>query len=79
MLGGLADERSNGYYADVVTEKVEQIPVLDVAAMVADMRPPTDDDFPIALDGTGLDTPAKVIAHLQEINARRAAADKRAS
>ncbi|CAN5811838.1 MAG: hypothetical protein ACR2HP_11635 [Ilumatobacteraceae bacterium] len=62
-----------------MTEQVEQIPVLDVAAMVADMRPPTDDDVPITLDGTRLDTPGKVIAYLQEINARRAAADKRAS
>jgi hypothetical protein len=43
------------------------------------MRPSTDDDVPIALDGTPLDTPAKVIAYLQEINARRDAAEQRAS
>lgn len=61
-----------------MTEPVEQIPKLDIAAMVADMRPPTDDDVPIALDGTALDTPAKVIAYLEEINARRAASERRA-
>ncbi len=62
-----------------MTRPVEQIPELDVAAMVADMRPPTDDDVPIALDGTPLDTPAKVIAYLEEIDARRDAAQRRAS
>jgi hypothetical protein len=59
-------------------ERAEEIPELDVAAMVADMRPPTDDDVPIALDGTRLDTPAKVIAYLEQINARRDAAQRRA-
>ncbi len=54
-----------------MARRVEQIPELDIAAMVADMRPPTDDDVPIALDGTPLDTPAKLIAYLEEINARR--------
>ena len=53
----------------------EQIQELDVVAVVADIRPPTDDDVPIALDGTPLDTPAKVIAYLQEINEQRAAED----
>ncbi len=42
---------------------------LDVAAMVADMGPPTADDVPIALDGTRLDTPGKAIAYLEQINA----------
>ena len=60
-----------------MTQPAEQIQELDVAAMVADMRPPTDDDIPIALDGTPLDTPAKVIAYLEEINARRGAAEPR--
>ena len=59
-------------------EHVEEIPELDVAAMVADMRPPTDDDVPTALDGTPLDTPDKVIAYRVEINARRQAAVRRA-
>jgi hypothetical protein len=62
-----------------MAEQVEQIPELDIAAMVADMRPPTDDDVPIALDGTPLDTPAKLIAYLEEINARRDGAEQRAS
>jgi hypothetical protein len=35
-------------------------------------RPPTDDDVPISRDGRRLDTPAKVRAFLDEINARRA-------
>lgn len=37
-------------------------------------RPPTDDDVPITRDGRRLDSPAKVIAFLDEINADRAAA-----
>lgn len=37
------------------------------------MRPPTDDDVPIALDGRRLGTPEKVLAYLAEINAQRAA------
>ncbi len=38
----------------------------------ANALPPTDDDVPIALDGRVLDSPAKVIAYLDEINRRRA-------
>ena len=57
---------------------VESIPELDLSAMVADMRPPTDDDVPIAIDGTVLDTPAKLIECLDEINARRTAETRRA-
>lgn len=57
---------------------VEKVAELDVAAMVADMRPPTDDDVPIALDGTRLDTPDKVIAYLQQINAERDSLDTHA-
>lgn len=37
-----------------------------------DLRPPSKDDVPIALDGTALDTPEKLIAYLHEINAQRA-------
>jgi len=44
----------------------------------AGTRPPTDDDVPIALDGTRLDTPAKVLAYLEEINAERERAPQRA-
>ena len=64
-------------YAEGIAEQVDEI--LDVTAMVADMRPPSDDDVPIALDGTRLDTPAKVIAYLEQINARRGDARPRAS
>lgn len=42
-----------------------------------DAQPPTDDDVPIALDGTRLDTPAKVIAYLREINDARVADERR--
>ena len=49
---------------------------LDVAAMVAEMGPPTADDVSIALDGTRLDTPDKVIAYLEQINAARDAATR---
>lgn len=65
-------------YACDVAEDPDDIQELDVAAMIADMRPPTDDDVPIALDGTRLDTPAKLIAYLNEINASRQAAAQRA-
>lgn len=43
----------------------------------AETRPPTDDDVPIALNGTRLDTPAKVLAYLEEINAERERAQQR--
>ena len=46
-----------------------------VEEFFGDAGPPTDDDVPIALDGRVLDTPAKVIAFIDEINARRVAAD----
>jgi hypothetical protein len=36
-------------------------------------EPPSDDDVPITIDGRRLDTPQKVIAFIEEINARRAA------
>jgi hypothetical protein len=42
--------------------------VWTVEAFFADSRPPTDDDVPIAADGRVLDTPAKVIAYIDEIN-----------
>jgi hypothetical protein len=37
----------------------------------AGTRPPTDDEVPMALDCTPLDTPAKLIAYLEQINAER--------
>ena len=42
--------------------------VWTVEEFFADSRPPTDDDVPIAADGRVLDTPAKVIAYIDEIN-----------
>ncbi len=65
-------------YACDVAEDPDDVQELDVAAMIADMRPPSDDDVPIALDGTRLDTPTKLIAYLNEINASRQAAAQRA-
>jgi hypothetical protein len=42
--------------------------VWTVEEFFADSRPPTEDDVPIAADGRVLDTPAKVIAYIDEIN-----------
>lgn len=42
---------------------------------VAGARPPTDDDVPMTLDWTPLDTREKLIAYLEEINRQRAAND----
>jgi hypothetical protein len=77
-VGAWPEPSAGRQYAEGMSEQVEEIPELDIAAMVADMRPPTD-DVPIALDGSRLDTPAKVIAYLEQINARRDAAQRRAS
>ncbi|MBA3288151.1 MAG: hypothetical protein H0U21_09035 [Acidimicrobiia bacterium] len=49
----------------------------ETARELAGDRPPTDDDVPIARDGRRLDTPAKVRAFLEEINAERSAATSR--
>jgi hypothetical protein len=46
-----------------------------IGELVADARPPTDDDIPMRLDWTPLDTREKLIAYLEEINSRRAATD----
>jgi hypothetical protein len=40
---------------------------------LAGNEPPSDDDVPITVDGRRLDTPEKVVAFLEEINARRTA------
>ena len=42
-------------------------------ALFAGLQPPTDDDVSITADGRRLDTPEKVLAFLEEINAERAA------
>ena len=42
-----------------------------VEEFFAGTRPPTDDDVPTTPDGMPLDTPAKVIEHLEKINAER--------
>ena len=41
-------------------------------------RSPTDDDVPVTLDGRRLDTPEKVLAFPEKINAKRAATAPRA-
>jgi hypothetical protein len=46
-----------------------------IEEFVGDARPPTDDDVPMTLDWTPLDTREKLIAYLDEINRRRAAGD----
>jgi len=58
-----------------MADRVDSIRELDLAAL-GGMRPPTADDVPIALDGTRLDTPAKLVAYLEEINAAREAANR---
>jgi hypothetical protein len=46
--------------------------------MLADMRPPSDDDVPMTLDWTSLDTTDNV-AYLNDMNVGRRDADRRAS
>jgi hypothetical protein len=43
-FGGFGKVSSGPQYGDVVGQDVEQIPGRDAAAMVAEMRPPSDDD-----------------------------------
>jgi hypothetical protein len=42
-----------------------------VEEFFAGTRPPTADEVPTTLDGTRLDTPAKLIEHLEKINSER--------
>lgn len=42
-----------------------------IEEFVVGTRPPTDDDMPMTLDWTPLDTREKLVAYLNEINARR--------
>jgi hypothetical protein len=52
-----------------------EIRELRIAELVADMRPPTDDDVPMTLDWEPLDTREKLVAYLEAINRRRETAD----
>jgi hypothetical protein len=61
-----------GEYAEHM--KVDSIGRCESARDLAGDRPPTDDDVSITRDGRRLDTPAKVVAFLDEINANRAPA-----
>ncbi len=51
--------------------KVDPAGRCESARDLAGDRPPTDDDVSITRDGRRLDTPAKVIAFLDEINSQR--------
>jgi hypothetical protein len=46
--------------------------VWTIEEFVEGARPPSDDDVPMTLDWTPLDTRARLAAHLEEINRRRA-------
>jgi hypothetical protein len=46
------------------------------AAELVGIEPPSDDDVPVTIDGRRLDTPEKVVAYLEEINAKRATAKR---
>ncbi len=70
---GASDSHREGGYRDGVF--AEFVRSWTAEEFFRDARPPTADDVPIALDGRLLDTPAKVIAYIDEINARRAGAD----
>jgi hypothetical protein len=52
-----------------------EIRELRIAELVADMRPPTDDDVPMTVDWEPLDTREKLVAYLEAINRRRETAD----
>jgi hypothetical protein len=47
--------------------------VRTIDEFVRGARPPSDDDVPMTLDWTPLDTREKLIAHLEKINRRRVA------
>lgn len=53
--------------------------VREIDELIADMRPPTKDDIPVALNGEVLDTPEKVVEHLTRINETRRRLSDRAS
>lgn len=60
LLDGLVDCHGMGEMREWTIEE-----------FVADARPPSDDDVPMTLDWTPLDTREKLIAYLEEINRRR--------
>jgi len=55
--------------------KVDPIGRFESARDLAGDRPPTDDDVSITRGGRRLDTPAKLIAFLDEINSQRTSAE----
>ena len=67
--------RSGPEYRECVAEKVMRS--WTVEEFFADAAPPTEDDVPITRDGRVLDTPAKVIAFIEEINAARSGSGSR--
>ena len=44
---------------------------VDIDSLVADMRPPTEDDVPMTSDWQPLDTKDKLLAYLNRINEAR--------
>lgn len=56
-----------------MTGRTDVVRTWPSAEAIAGSDPPTDDDVSITIDGRRLDTPEKVIAFIEEINAERAA------
>jgi hypothetical protein len=56
-----------------MTSRTDVVRTWPSAKAIAGSDPPTDDDVSITIDGRRLDTPKKVIAFIEEINAERAA------
>ena len=54
-----------------VADRTDVVRSWPSAQEIAGNDPPTDDEVPITADGRRLDTPEKVIAFLEEINAER--------
>lgn len=50
---------------------MDEISEWSIEEFVADARPPSDDDVPMTLDWTPLDTRERLIAYLEEINRQR--------
>ena len=72
--GGRADPGSaGGRTLLVMVDRTDVVRSWPSAKDLAGREPPSDDDVPITIDGRRLDTPEKVIAFLEEINARRMA------
>ncbi len=56
-----------------MTGRTDVVRTWPSAKAIAGTYPPTDYDVSITIDGRRLDTPEKVIAFIEEINAERAA------